>query len=81
MNELLRGLQEQANVTRTTNGSIAYKSTMTKVYDLFAQGAAMRGASDSDCILMFSNAYQENPTIALKCLFYLRDIRGGKLVA
>lgn len=78
MNELLRGLQEQANVTRTTNGSIAYKSTMTKVYDLFAQGAAMRGASDSDCILMFANAYQENPTIALKCLFYLRDIRGGQ---
>ena len=78
MNELLRNLKEQANVTRTTNGSIAYKSTMTKVYDLFAQGAAMRGASDSDCILMFANAYQENPTIALKCLFYLRDIRGGQ---
>lgn len=78
MNELLRGLQEQANVTRTTNGAITYKSTLNKVYDMFAQGAAMRGASEGDCVLMFKNAYEEDPTIALKCLFYLRDIRGGQ---
>jgi hypothetical protein len=51
---------------------------MNKVYDMFAQGAAMRGASDVDCILMFRDAYEENPTMALKCLFYLRDIRGGQ---
>ena len=78
MNELLKGLQEQANVTRTANGATTYKSTLNKVYDLFAQGGAMRGASESDCILMFKNAYEENPTLALKCLFYLRDIRGGQ---
>ena len=81
MNELLRNLKEQNNKTLTQNGAVTYKSTMTKLYDLFAQGAAMRGASDSDCILMFKNAYEENPNMALKCLFYLRDIRGGKLVA
>lgn len=78
MNELLRNLKEQDNFTRTANGAVTYKSTLTKVYDLFAQGAAMRGASDADCVLMFKNAYEENPTIALKCLFYLRDIRGGQ---
>ena len=78
MNELLKNLKEQQNLTKTTNGATTYASTMTKLYDLFAQGAAMRGASDSDCILMFKNAYSENPTMALKCLFYLRDIRGGQ---
>ena len=78
MNELLRNLKEQSNKTTTANGAITYSSTLTKLYDLFAQGAAMRGASDSECILMFKNAYKENPTMALKCLFYLRDIRGGQ---
>lgn len=78
MNELLKNLKEQQNLTTTTNGATTYASTLTKLYDLFAQGAAMRGASDSDCILMFKNAYSENPTMALKCLFYLRDIRGGQ---
>lgn len=78
MNELLKNLKEQNNVTFTQNGAVTYKSTMTKVYDMFAQGAAMRGASDEDCILMFIEAYEEDPTMALKCLFYLRDIRGGQ---
>ena len=78
MNELLKNLKEQSNKTLTMNGAITYSSTMNKVYDLFAQGASMRGASDADCILMFKDAYEENHTIALKCLFYLRDVRGGQ---
>lgn len=77
MNELLKNLKENENVTKTMNGATTYASTMTKLYDLFAQGAAMRGASDSDCVLMFKEAYEENPIMALKCLFWLRDIRGG----
>lgn len=78
MNEFLRSLKNEDNKTYTTNGAKTYKSTLDKVYDLFAQGAAMRGASDSDCVLMFSRAYDEDPSMALKCLFYLRDIRGGQ---
>ena len=78
MNELLRAFKEQSNVTRTQNGAVTYKSTMNMVYDLFAQGASMRGSSESDCVRMFVKAYEEDPTLALKCLFYLRDIRGGQ---
>jgi len=78
MNELLKAFKEQSNVTRTQNGATTYKSTMNMVYDLFAQGASMRGASESDCVRMFAKAYDENPELALKCLFYLRDIRGGQ---
>lgn len=81
MNELLKGLKTVSNLTVTTNGATAYKSTMNKVYDLFAIGAAMRNSSDDDCVLLFKNAYEEDKTLALKCLFYLRDVRGGKLVA
>ena len=78
MNELLRNLKEQSNKTLTQNGAVTYKSTMNMVYDLFSQGAAMRGASEEDCIYAFTQAYNENPTLALKCLFYLRDVRGGQ---
>lgn len=78
MNELLKNLKQQSNVTLTANGASTYRSTMTMVYDLFAMGAAMRGASDADCINLFKKAYEEDPTLALKCLFYLRDIRGGQ---
>ena len=78
MNELLRNMKEQSNMTYTQNGARTYKSTMSKVYDLFAQGAAMRGSSESDCCGMFAAAYKEDPSLALKCLFYLRDIRGGQ---
>lgn len=81
MTELLNGLKMATNFTNTTNGAVTYKSTLNKVYDLFATGAAMRGASDEDCMNLFANAYKEDKTLALKCLFYLRDVRGGKLVA
>lgn len=81
MNELLKGLKMESNVTHTTNGAVTYKSTLNKVYDLFATGAAMRSASDDDCKLLFMKAYEEDHELALKCLFYLRDVRGGKLVA
>ena len=78
MNKLLENLKEQENLTYTTNGACTYKSTMSKVYDLFAKGAAMRNASDSDCIMLFKQAYNEDAELALKCLFWLRDIRGGQ---
>ena len=78
MNELLKGLKMESNVTHTTNGAVTYKSTLNKVYDLFATGAAMRSASDDDCKLLFMKAYEEDHELALKCLFYLRDVRGGQ---
>jgi hypothetical protein len=45
---------------------------------MFALGGAMRKRSDEDVILMFRKAFAENPVYALKCLFYLRDVRGGQ---
>jgi hypothetical protein len=41
-------------------------------------GAAYRTRSDEDVILLFKKAFAENPTYALKCLFYIRDVRGGQ---
>lgn len=76
-NTFIEALEKQYNYTFTQNGALAHKSTGSKVYDLFALGAAFRDRSDEDCILLFKNAFEEDADLALKCLFYIRDCRGG----
>ena len=77
-NTFMNTLTEVTNFDRTANGALAHKSTGSKVYDMFALGGAYRKRSDEDCILLFKNAYEDNAELALKCLFYLRDCRGGQ---
>ena len=77
-NNFINALRKETNYDETENGAVAHKSTLDAVYDLFALGGAYRNRSDEDCILLFKNAYEQDPTLALKCLFYLRDIRGGQ---
>ena len=77
MNTLLNGLKSATNYTLTENGGLAHKSTLYPVYDLFALGGAYRQRSDDDCIFLFKKAFDVDPVYALKCLFYLRDCRGG----
>lgn len=81
MNKLVNALTNQNNYGYTENGGIKLFSTKSMVYDMFALGGAYRSRSEADCILLFKNAIEENPLLGLKCLFYLRDARGGKLVA
>ena len=78
MNTFMNQLSNDFNYKRTENGALALRTTNSAVYDMFAMGAAYRSRSDEDCILLFKNAYEENPVLALKCLFYIRDCRGGQ---
>lgn len=78
MNAFMNGLQNATNLTRTENGALTHKSTRSDLLDMFAMGGAYRKRSDEDVILMFRKAFAENPVYALKCLFYLRDVRGGQ---
>ena len=78
MNTFMNNLTDNTNFTFTENGAITHKTTRSDLLDLFAMGAAYRSRSEADVINLFKNAYVENPTYALKCLFYIRDIRGGQ---
>lgn len=78
MNSILNSMKQIDNYKLTENGGLTYKSTMSGLMDLFALGGAYRSRSDEDCVFLFAKAFQENPTYALKCLFYLRDVRGGQ---
>lgn len=78
MNKLLENLKEESTHAVTANGGATYNTTKNAVADLFALGGAYRQRTDEDCILLFKKAFAENPTLAMRCLFYLRDIRGGQ---
>ena len=78
MNTFMNQLSNDFNYKRTENGALAHRTTNSAVYDMFAMGAAYRSRSDADCILLFKNAFEEDSVLALKCLFYIRDCRGGQ---
>lgn len=78
MNEFLKQMKRETNFTLTENQGITHKSTLSDCLDFFAMGGSMRNRSDEDVVLMFRKAYKENPLIAMRLLFYFRDIRGGQ---
>ena len=78
MDKFLNGLKDATNYAVTENGAITHFTTRSDLLDMFALGASYRNRSDDDVIVLFKKAFQENPVYALKCLFYIRDVRGGQ---
>lgn len=74
---MLNFLRKEANKTYTENGAATYKSTESFCLDLFATAGALRDASDEELISRFIKAFAEDRDIAMKLLFYARDVRGG----
>lgn len=74
-NKLTRAFERQGNLTITENDAVTHQGTFSKVLDFFYHAPTRQG---QDNLPLFLEAYDENPNLALKALFYLRDVRGGK---
>lgn len=69
--------KQKESFTRTENGAVAIKSTGDACLDLFGTIGSLRNADDQRIFRLFADAYNENPTMATKIVFYGRDIREG----
>ena len=76
-NALLQGLIKETSWKTTENGAAALNTTYAPLLDLFGTIGALRTRSASDIIDLFMKAYTSNRLLAMKTLFYARDIRGG----
>ena len=73
----LEDLRKEENRTYTENGALTNRSTNSYCLDLFATIGALRNAEASEIISRFIKAYTEDRNMAMKILFFARDIRGG----
>ena len=74
---MLNAIKNEANRTQTENGAATLISTTDYCLDLFATIGALRNADEAEVINRFIRAYAENSDLAMKILFFARDIRGG----
>ena len=75
--EILTALGKESNKAYTENGARSNRSTGSHCLNFFAACGAMRGADVDLQLRLFVRAYAENKDLALRTLFYARDIREG----
>ncbi len=73
----LKLLKKETNRVRTENDAATLRSSGAVCLDLFATIGAMRALPETEIMNRFQRAYTEDPDLAMKILFYARDIRGG----
>ena len=74
---MLEYLKNEANRTYTENGAVTHATTYSDCLDLFATIGALRSADEQEIVKRFVRAFTENPDLAMKTLFFARDVRGG----
>lgn len=74
---MLEVLKNTANKTTTENGAVTNRTSGKDCLDLFATIGALRRADEQEIGRRFLRAYTEDPDLAMKILFFARDVRGG----
>ncbi len=78
MTDMLTGLIDETNVAFTENGARVFATTKSSMLDFFALGGALRNRAHPEVISLFDKALAEDPLMAVKAMFYFRDVRGGQ---
>jgi hypothetical protein len=71
-------LRDEAKWTSTWNGADALNTTSNALLDMFGSLAAMRNRAPEEWLRQFELAWLKDPLGTLRCLFYVRDVRGGQ---
>lgn len=74
---MLEDMKKNLNLTFTENGAVTNGTTGSDCLDLFSGIGAFRYKSDGEIIKSFIKAFTENPDMAMKILFFGRDVREG----
>lgn len=83
MNDFLKAVNNtlnndiKCNKSVTENGAIGYRTSGKNLLDLNFMVSSLRSATDEKIIESFKKAFFDDKELALKWLFYARDIRGG----
>lgn len=77
MLEMRKLRNEWVHMAYTENGAPTYHATGSACLDLFGTIGAMRNAKEEEICVRFLEAYLEDSDLAMKILFFARDMRGG----
>lgn len=61
----------------TENGAVGYRTTGKELLDLNFAVASLRSMDENEIVRRFTKAFCEDKILAMKCLFYARDVRQG----
>jgi hypothetical protein len=77
MNAIKNTLDNEYNVSVTENGAVGYRTSGKELLDLNFAVASLRSMSDDEVAQRFRKAFCEDKILAMKWLFYARDVRHG----
>lgn len=69
--------KNESTMKFTENGASAYNTTENNLLDLFGTIGALRNRNPQDVCYKFEAAFNEDPLLATKMMFYAGNIRGG----
>lgn len=76
MNEMKK-TQDIGTLVRTENGALGHKTTGKYLLDLNFSVSSLRNMKEVDVASKFIAAFEEDPVLAMRWLFFARDVRGG----
>jgi hypothetical protein len=75
MSNLLNAMRQHDS--ETANGAVTHSTSLNAVVDMFFIAGASRQMTEQSIINVFVKAFDQDPVLAIKCLFWARDVRGG----
>ncbi len=77
MDHLTETLKTDSNLSITENGAIGYRTTGKKLLDMNFAVSSLCAKTEAQIIEQFTRVFYEDRRLALKWLFFARDIREG----